>query len=241
MSLVDEKTAMFSFAGLTFDWSVIISTTVAMVIVFVLAVWMSRRLELKPKGKQNVLEWIIDFTNGIVDQQAPNSTGRGMKFYIFSLFMFIFVANQLGVAFNVNVGGVTYLRSATANPLVTMTLAMFSIGIAHYLGVQKLGFKNYFKTVYLKPMPFLLPINIIEQFTSFLTLGLRLFGNIFAGEMVLSLIWQLAVSHGIATMVPAFALMLAWQAFSLFIGAIQAFVFTTLTMVYVSEKTEVEE
>lgn len=236
-----EKTATFSFAGLTFDWSMIISTLVAMTIVFVLAVWMSRRLQLKPKGKQNVLEWIIDFTNGIVDQQLPNATGRGLKFYAFSLFMFIFVANQLGLAFSVSVGGITYLRSATANPVVTMTLALISIGLAHFLGVQKLGFKNYFKSVYLKPFAVLLPLNLIEQFTSFLTLGLRLFGNIFAGEMVLTLLWQLATSHGIVTMVPAFVLTLAWQAFSLFIGAIQAFVFTTLTMVYVAEKTEVEE
>ena len=82
------------------------------------------------------------------------------------------------------------------------------------------------------------PLNLIEQFTSFLTLGLRLFGNIFAGEMVLSLLWQLAQSAGAISFVPAFLLTILWQGFSLFIGAIQAFVFVTLTTVYVSEKTE---
>lgn len=236
-----EKTATFSIAGLTFDWSLIISTLVAMAIVFVLAVWMSRRLQLKPKGKQNVIEWIIDFTDGIVDQSLPNATGKSVKFFAFSMFMFIFVANQLGLALQVQVGGVTYLKSATTNPILTMTLALIAIGMSHYLGVQKLGFKKYFKTVYLEPFPVLLPLNIIEQFTSFLTLGLRLFGNIFAGEMVLTLLWQLANVAGIATMVPAFVLTILWQAFSLFIGSIQAFVFVTLSMVYISEKTEVEE
>ena len=99
-----EKTATFSIAGLTFDWSIIISTTVTFAIVFFLVFWMSRKLVLKPAGKskQNFLEWIIDFTNGIVDGSLPNRTGTNLKFFAFSMFMFIFVANQLGVAFVVN-------------------------------------------------------------------------------------------------------------------------------------------
>ena len=235
-----EESATFTIAGLTFDWSVIISTTISVLVVFLLAFWMSRKLVIKPSGKskQNMLEWVIDFTNNIVDGSLPNKTGNNLKFFAFSLFMFIFMSNQLGVAFSVNVGGDTFLNSPTANPLVTMTLALLAISIAHFLGVEKLGFKGYVKSGYLSPFSALLPINLIEQFTSFLTLGLRLFGNIFAGEMVLSLLWQLAQSAGVVSFVPAFLLTMLWQGFSLFIGAIQAFVFVTLTTVYVSEKTE---
>jgi F-type H+-transporting ATPase subunit a len=240
VSFVGEATATFEFAGLTFDWAVIISATVAMAIVFFMAFFMARNLTMKPKGKQNFLEWIIDFTNGIVDSALPNATGRSLKFFAFSLFMFIFVSNQLGLAFQVQVGDVTYLKSVTTNPIITLGMALIVLGMAHFIGVQKLGFKKYFKNVYLSPFPALLPINIIEQFTSFLTLGLRLFGNIFAGEMVLQLLWKLAQVDMVVTMVPAFLLTMIWQAFSLFIGAIQAYVFVTLTMVYVSEKTEAE-
>ena len=235
-----EESATFTIAGLTFDWSVIISTTISVLVVFLLAFWMSRKLVIKPSGKskQNMLEWVIDFTNNIVDGSLPNKTGNNLKFFAFSLFMFIFMSNQLGVAFSVSVGGDTFLNSPTANPLVTMTLALIAISIAHFLGVEKLGFKGYVKSVYFSPFSALLPINLIEQFTSFLTLGLRLFGNIFAGEMVLSLLWQLAQSAGVVSFVPAFLLTMLWQGFSLFIGAIQAFVFVTFTTVYVSEKTE---
>ena len=238
-----EQTATFTLAGLTFDWSVVISTTVTFAIIFGVMFWMARRLVMKPAGKskQNVLEWVIDFTNGIVDGSLPNRTGTNLKFFAFSLFMFIFVANQLGVAFVVNVNDVTFLRSPTANPLVTLGFALVVIGMSHYLGVQKLGFKRYFKSVYLSPLSVLLPINIIEQFTSFLTLGLRLFGNIFAGEMVLTLLWQMANSVGVVSFVPAFLLTIIWQAFSLFVGSIQAYVFVTLTTVYVSEKIEAAE
>lgn len=235
-----EESATFTIAGLTFDWSVIISTTISVLVVFLLAFWMSRKLVIKPSGKskQNMLEWVIDFTNNIVDGSLPNKTGNNLKFFAFSMFMFIFMSNQLGVAFSVSAGGDTFLNSPTANPLVTMTLALIAISIAHFLGVEKLGFKGYVKSVYFSPFSALLPINLIEQFTSFLTLGLRLFGNIFAGEMVLSLLWQLAQSAGVVSFVPAFLLTMLWQGFSLFIGAIQAFVFVTLTTVYVSEKTE---
>ncbi len=235
-----EESATFTIAGLTFDWSVIISTTISVLVVFLLAFWMSRKLVIKPSGKskQNMIEWVIDFTNNIVDGSLPNKTGNNLKFFAFSMFMFIFMSNQLGVAFSVSVGGDTFLNSPTANPLVTMTLALIAISIAHFLGVEKLGFKGYVKSVYFSPFSALLPINLIEQFTSFLTLGLRLFGNIFAGEMVLSLLWQLAQSAGVVSFVPAFLLTMLWQGFSLFIGAIQAFVFVTLTTVYVSEKTE---
>ena len=199
-----EESATFTIAGLTFDWSVIISTTISVLIVFLLAFWMSRKLVIKPSGKskQNMLEWVIDFTNNIVDGSLPNKTGNNLKFFAFSLFMFIFMSNQLGVAFSVSVGGDTFLNSPTANPLVTMTLALIAISIAHFLGVEKLGFKGY------------------------------------VGEMVLSLLWQLAQSAGVVSFVPAFLLTMLWQGFSLFIGAIQAFVFVTLTTVYVSEKTE---
>jgi F-type H+-transporting ATPase subunit a len=157
------------------------------------------------------------------------------------MFMFIFFANQFGLIFQVKVGDFTYLKSPTADPIVTMTLALVVIVMAHYLGVAQLGFKKYFKNTYMSPYVGLLPINIIEEFTSFLTLGLRLFGNIMAGEMLLNLIAGIAYSHGIITFVPALLIELVWQGFSVFIGSVQAYVFVTLAMVYVSEKTVVEE
>jgi F-type H+-transporting ATPase subunit a len=76
-------------------------------------------------------------------------------------------------------------------------------------------------------------MNIIEQFSKLLTLGLRLFGNIFAGEVMISVILK-ASFFGIIPLI-------AWQGFSIFIGTIQAFIFTTLTMVYLSQNMKHEE
>ncbi len=116
------------------------------------------------------------------------------------------------------------------------------VALSHYYGVKMKGLKEYSKD-YLRPVPFMLPMKIIEEFANTLTLGLRLYGNIFAGEILLGLLAGLATSHysqsvalGLVGTLGAILPMLAWQAFSLFIGAIQAFIFTMLTMVYMSHK-----
>ncbi|CAH0418647.1 F0F1 ATP synthase subunit A [Periweissella ghanensis] len=236
-----EKAPLFNFLGLTFNLTNIISITVVMLITFFLILWLSRRPQIRPSGRQNVLEWIIDFTNKIVESSLPNRTGQNMRVLAFVLFIFIFIANQLGLIFQVKIGEFTFLKSPTADPIVTMTLAMIMIVMAHYLGVATLGFKKYFKNNYLSPYVFLFPVNLIEEFTSFLTLGLRLFGNIMAGEMLLNLIASFAFSHGVLTFIPGIILEVIWQGFSVFIGSVQAYVFVTLAMVYISEKTIVEE
>ncbi|MCG4691401.1 F0F1 ATP synthase subunit A, partial [Phocaeicola vulgatus] len=60
--------------------------------------------------------------------------------------------------------------------------------VAHGMCVQELGFKGYIKNMFFTPYSWMLPLNIIEQLANFLTLSLRLFGNIFAGEMLLTLV-----------------------------------------------------
>ena len=79
------------------------------------------------------------------------------------------------------------------------------------------------------------PIKIIEEFANTLTLGLRLYGNIYAGEILLGLLAG-GLATGIVGTIAAILPTLAWQGFSVFIGAIQAFIFTMLSMVYLSHK-----
>lgn len=85
------------------------------------------------------------------------------------------------------------------------------------------------------------PMKLIEEFTNLLTLALRLYGNIYAGEVLLTLIAKMVISLGWFSLPLAIPLEMVWIAFSLFIGSIQAFVFVTLSMVYMSHKIEVEE
>ncbi|KRL54225.1 F0F1 ATP synthase subunit A [Furfurilactobacillus rossiae] len=231
----------FQFLGLTFNTANIISITIAFAIVFFVVFFLSRKITMKPTGGQNILEWIIDFTNGIVRGQLPGRDGGQLGLFAFTAFLFVFFANQLGLFLQVSVNGVDYVRSPTANPVVTLTMAMVTLALAHYLGVVKFGFGGYISNSYLKPFAALLPINLVEEFTNLLTLALRLYGNIFAGETLLKLIGGMAFSHGLPTIIVALPLEIVWQGFSVFIGAIQAYVFVTLSTVYISRKVTVEE
>ncbi|WP_285183304.1 F0F1 ATP synthase subunit A, partial [Mycobacterium tuberculosis] len=76
---------------------------------------------MKPKGGQNVLEWLIEFTNGIVKGAIKCNEASNFGLYAFTLFLFIFIANHLGLFIHVQVGQYTYLKSPTADPIVTLT------------------------------------------------------------------------------------------------------------------------
>jgi F-type H+-transporting ATPase subunit a len=91
-------------------------------------------------------------------------------------------------------------------------------------GIRQKGPRGYFKH-FLEPFPVLLPLNILEELTKPITLALRLFGNIFAGGIMLSLI-------GLFPLYILWAPNLIWKAFDMFIGAIQAFIFALLTVLY---------
>ena len=111
--------------------------------------------------------------------------------------------------------------------------------VVHVEGIRKNGIKEYLKE-YLSPTPVMLPMNILEEFTNVISLTLRLYDNIFAGEIVLSLLVQFA-HYNIVAVPFAFILNMLWTGFSIFISAIQAYVFVMLSSTYVGKKVNHEE
>lgn len=237
---MESKYQYLTFLGLRFNLANCLSILITAILVFLFVFLLSRKLTLKPGKGQNVLEYLIDFTNSIVKSIMPGDEGKPFYFYIFVLFTFILFSNMLGLFFQVRVGGFTFTKSPTADPMVTMPLAMVTLLMSHYFSVQKFGFKGYIGN-YVRPVGFLLPINLIEEFTNFLTLSLRLYGNIFAGEVLIGLLIMVAQSMGLISAVIAAPMTMIWQGFSVFIGAIQAYVFSILSCVYFSRKLEREE
>ncbi|GKQ42887.1 ATP synthase subunit a [Companilactobacillus sp. RD055328] len=236
---MNENYPIVELLGIRFNVANCLSGLLAAVLVFILVFALSRKVEMKPGKAQNFLEWMMDFTNGIVKSAIPGNEGRTFYLYAFVMFLFIFVSNQIGLFLQITVHGQPIIKSPTASPLVTMALALITLLLSHYYGVKKYGIGDYLGS-YIKPVGFLLPINLIEEFTNFMTLSLRLYGNIFAGEILLALIGSMAHSFGIATFIGVMPIEMIWQGFSVFIGSIQAYVFTTLSMVYISHKLERE-
>lgn len=236
-----EKSFVFKFMGLNFDLTGIIGSTLMALAVFLICVWLARKVEMKPNKRQNVFEYLLDFTDGIVkDNVSDVDAQKHLSLYAFVLFLFIWFMNQLGMFLEVKVDDWVFIKSPTADPVATMSFAMMTLLLSFTFGVQRFGVGGYLEN-YAQPVGFLLPVNVIEEFTNFLTLSLRLYGNIYAGEVLLTLIGNdLAHAGGPFTLILAAPLAMVWQGFSVFIGSIQAYVFVTLSMVYIGKKVTTE-
>ena len=235
---MEHGAPIVNFLGLQFNLSNVLMIIVASVIVFLLATAGARSLQLRPTGMQNFMEWVLDFVKGIIGNTMDWKTGGHFLTLGVTIIMYIFVANMLGLPFAVSIDGVLWWKSPTADPTITLTLAVMIVGLSHYYGSKLTGAKHYGGTFF-TPMKFLFPLKIIEEFANTLTLGLRLYGNIYAGEILLGLLAGLMTS-GIGGALGGILPMLAWQGFSIFVGTIQAFIFTMLTMVYLSHKVSMD-
>ncbi|MCF6093220.1 F0F1 ATP synthase subunit A [Microaerobacter geothermalis] len=235
--------------------TMIMSVIVALLVLLILRLGTRNMTSGVPRGWQNFFEWVIDFVKGIGGQFMDAKTTSKFVTLALTLFLYIFLANQVGLLFTtfhiefekpVESIGITeelieeakehgeegvltaWWKSPTANPSVTFALALMVLIYSHYLGIKK-NPRAYVKH-YFEPYPALFIIHFLEDFViKVLTLPLRLFGNIFAGEV---LILFLAAGFWAATSVP----LIIWLGYSVFVGAIQAYIFVTLTLVYISQK-----
>ncbi|CDN44419.1 MULTISPECIES: F0F1 ATP synthase subunit A [Paenibacillus] len=237
---------IYHWNGLNIDVSAFIAITVSAVMTFVLVKLLTRKLSVaNPSKTQNFMEWAVDFVHSTIASTMPLNRVRPFLGLGLTLILFIFVSNLLGLPFGIvteihePMWGVTadtlahhgghaelaWWKSPTADLSVTSGLALIVFLLVHFLGV-KMNAKHYFQH-YFKPYPIFFPLNIIETIAKPVTLALRLFANIFAGEVLIATILMLGA---IGT-----PFMIIWQGFSIFVGAIQAFLFTILTMVYISQ------
>jgi F-type H+-transporting ATPase subunit a len=122
-----------------------------------------------------------------------------------------------------------WLSEPTKDLNTPLGLGILGFIISHYAGIRTKGFKAYAKQ-YVDPIFFMLPLNVIGELSRVVSISFRLYGNILGGAIII-----LVVSHLIYSLIlPPFLIAF----FSLFIGTIQAFVFTMLTLVYISTQVK---
>ncbi|MCM3741658.1 F0F1 ATP synthase subunit A [Oceanobacillus luteolus] len=230
---------VFGISWLDFNLANVFMIAVISTLVFVVCVWASRNLQMKPTGKQNFMEWAVEFVRGIIGDTMDWKTGKVFLPLGMTLIFYILFSNVAGLVTVVTIGTDLWWKSPTADATITLTLSGMVVILTHFYSIKLRGTKHYLKT-YVSPVPLMLPFKILEEFTNTLTLGLRLFGNLFAGEILLALLISLAAS-GVFGFLGAALPTLAWMGFKLFIGAIQAYVFVMLTMVYMSHKVSAED
>ncbi|MGL5811543.1 MAG: F0F1 ATP synthase subunit A [Nocardioides sp.] len=214
--------------GLTFNIDTIISTLIAAIVVLILGFLARHYLTRDPEDHvPSKLQLIWESIVGEVNKQVESSLGRVHPYVVplaVALFFFILIANWLELL-PTKINKELHLTPApTADTNLTYALAlMVMVGVWSY-GIRTKGVKGYFRH-FIEPYPVLAPLNILEELVKPITLALRLFGNIFAGGIMLALI-------GLMPLYIAWAPTLLWKSFDMVIGLIQAFIFALLTVLY---------
>ncbi|WP_294159852.1 F0F1 ATP synthase subunit A [uncultured Selenomonas sp.] len=203
-------------AGFTFNWETLEMTWITMAIVLLIAFLATRSLAIVPRGWQMVVEIIVDWLHGQMDAMMGKS-GRFLAPFIVALFMFLLVGNWLGL--------VPTMASPTNDLNTTLALAVTVIVMVHGIGIYKKGL--HYIAHFFQPVFIFVVINIVEEIAKPITLACRLFGNIMAGEILIVVLLMLMP---IWMPIPA----VCWLAFSIFIGGVQAVIFTMLSMAYLA-------
>jgi len=217
----------------------IIITWIGMAIVLVVVGLLARVHPVAQLSKRHtVMELLV---TGIGSQVETILGKNGVPFvpFIISLFLFIFVLNEIGLFPFIG-------KSPTADINTTAALAIFVILLIQVVGVARKGL-GYFGHLVIRPLGLgipMLPIMIIDELARPVTLAMRLFGNIFAGEVLLVVVGAIILAGvsipfhllGLSLALPVSKLTNAAPVFIYFfnmiIGLIQAVVFTLLTTAY---------
>jgi F-type H+-transporting ATPase subunit a len=225
--------------GMTFNLDTIWVTVVAGAIVLALGFWARAQLtkdteDHVPTKLQLVWETVVNEVN----TQVEGNLGKVNPFVVplaVALFFFILIANWIEVIPTELNKNVHLLPSPTADTNLTYAMALIVIIGVWGFGIRQKGLRGYLKH-FMEPYPYLLPLNVLEELVKPITLALRLFGNIFAGGIMIALI------GGLVSLAPgnipiggvlAGVLNVVWKLFdTLFLGGLQAFIFALLTVLY---------
>ena len=207
----------------------------------------------KPTRLQCFIEMMIDFINGVVQgtfKSAKNSLIAPMALTIFSWVLLMNLMDLVPVdliPYPAELLGIPYLKVVPTTDLnLTASLALSVFGLYLFFSIKSKGFIGFIKSISLHPFgPWMLPANlfieIIDLLAKPLSLALRLYGNLYAGEMIFLLIagmvsielTQLTIA-GLGLNLAGITLSLIWAIFHILIVVLQAFIFMMLTVVYMN-------
>ncbi len=204
----------------------LVMTWIVMGLIIIFTVAATRSMQLKRPGKlQIVVEEMFQFLRGLAFENLDPKKGASLMCLIFSIFIFLLFSNLWGL--------IPTMMSPTADVNTTLGMALFVFILVQVLGLyyRKLSYFKHF----VEPFVFFLPITLIEELSKPLTLAFRLYGNIYAGEVLIAVL--LGLIPLTATIFGGFLASMIWLSFSIFVSCIQAFIFTMLTIAYISQVT----
>jgi F-type H+-transporting ATPase subunit a len=216
----------------------VVTTWVLIALFFLIFNWGLRNLEMVPGKRQAFFETMYDVYDGLVTQMF-GKRGKEFVVYISALISFIALSNITsffpipGISHNA-AGQLVIsplLRSPSADINTTLGLALITTFMFIYVAIKENGIKGYVGGL-CQPSPVMLPMNIIGELAKPTNISMRLFGNAFAGMVIMGLLYMPA---------PAVVPAPLHLYFDLFQGLVQSFVFTMLTMVYIQGSLATED
>lgn len=242
----------------------LMTSGLALIIVIIFSVAISRKIKKVPTGLQNVMEMIIEGFLGIFDGVTGNRK-KSLQFapIVLTFFFFVLINNWLGIIPGVGSIGqivahngerifVPYLRGGTADLNTTLALATIGVVLSHIIGILAIGWWKYLnKFIDIKAFleipgkvrkdPMVLLVNPIKAFVGLIevigemakvaSLSFRLFGNVFAGEVLLASM----------SAILAFGIPIPFLFLEVLVGLIQALIFAMLILTYLTINTTAEE
>ena len=202
---------------MVFNLEVIAMTWIVIIILLVFGFLAARKKVLFPSSLQLLGELLVSSLYGLTEDALDKKMAKTYGPLTCALFMFLVISNWLGI--------IPFLEEPTKDLNTPISLGIMGFFIAHYAGIKSKGIKKYLKE-YCEPIFFMMPLNVIGELAKVVSISFRLFGNVMGGAIIIMVVSYLSYSIVLPPFLNAF--------FGLFVGTIQAFVFTMLTVVYIS-------
>ncbi len=226
---------IFSLAGFRVT-NTLLATVLVDIVILVIIFVVRRRLSLVPGRFQAIVEGVVDYLHTTTEQVAGSRTAMIFP-WVAIFFIYIALSNLIGllpgfgtIGFHRTEGFVPLLRVSTSDLNLTLSLAVVSVVASNTLSIRTLGLGGYLKRFFsLNPLLlFVGLLELLQEFTKFITFSFRLYGNISAGEAVL----------GTMSAIQAFLVPLPFLVFELLVAVIQGAIFALLTLAFMTILTE---
>jgi len=195
----------------------VVHTSIVVAILSALAIWANGNFRTwDPPKWQLLLEYIVEYIENLIDNMGGRAFPDVVSF-LTTMILFVGIANLLGA--------LPVFQAPTRSLNTTIAFALVSLGATHYFGVKRQGGLEYLKS--LASPVIMLPMNLLSMVSRTLSMALRLFGNIVAGEIIVAVFFMLLPVLGPLPM----------SLLSMLTSVLQALVFTVLTLVYIIDAT----
>jgi len=207
----------FMGQDLTFNLEAMMMTWIVIISLISFGYLAARKRNIIPNLVQVAGELIVGIFYDLTEDALGKELGKKYAPLICALFMFLFLCNWLGI--------IPHLEEPTKDLNTPLSYGILGFVLAHHAGIKAKGIKTYLKD-YCEPMFIMAPLNVIGELAKVISISFRLFGNIMGGSIIILVVSYLTFNLVTPPFLNAF--------FGAFVGTIQAFVFTMLTLVYIA-------